>query len=265
MNFLKYFFSAFIGAAYTIVAIVYPIATLRLFIAKLVLVAVMIFIAYSPSTKKEVIKYILSFYMVSLIFGGLVLSILSDLGSSVLSIVLGITICTFVLLSLWKIFKIKLNKESFMCNICIEINDNIIYLKSLIDTGHELKDNLTEADVILVNKSSLVDILPNEILELLTSYQSSVSKEYETRIRIINYKAVGTVNGVIMGFKIDKVTIYYDGKTIVNKNCIVATPENKFKDFDAIINLRIIDRGEIYGNTSINKIKDKKIIHKIFN
>jgi stage II sporulation protein GA (sporulation sigma-E factor processing peptidase) len=203
--------------------------------------------------------------MVSLIFGGLVLSILSDLGSSVLSIVLGITICTFVLLSLWKIFKIKLNKESFMCNICIEINDNIIYLKSLIDTGHELKDNLTEADVILVNKSSLVDILPNEILELLTSYQSSVPKEYETRIRIINYKAVGTVNGVIMGFKIDKVTIYYDGKTIVNKNCIVATPENKFKDFDAIINLRIIDRGEIYGNTSINKIKDKKIIHKIFN
>jgi stage II sporulation protein GA (sporulation sigma-E factor processing peptidase) len=203
--------------------------------------------------------------MVTYILGGLLFSILGNINSNLLGIIIGMTICTYILINIWRIFKKKINQNNCKCDICININGEYISASTLIDTGHSLKDNVLDCDVILLNKKILLNIIPNEIMDIMSKKELSIPEEYETKIRILTFKTVESESNILVGFKIDNVKIYYDGKTIENNKAIIALPNCEIKNYDAIINFSLIDRGIVCGDTSLNKIKNKKIIHKVYN
>ena len=53
------------------------------------------------------------------------------------------------------------------CNLKVEINSNTIYLKAIIDSGNFLKEPITKIPVIVVERNSLKDIIPDYILNNL--------------------------------------------------------------------------------------------------
>jgi stage II sporulation protein GA (sporulation sigma-E factor processing peptidase) len=261
---VKFLLSSFIGASYLIISIIYPVEMLQMFFAKLILSIIMILVSFKPRTKEDALKYLIIFYMVTYIFGGLVFSLLGNINNNTICLILGITMVALLLISIWKIFRKKINQDSCKCNICIEINGEYINAIALIDTGHCLKDNVNETDVILINKSCLLDVVPNDVLELLTNKEICIPDKFISKIRILNFKTIDKNLGILLGLKIDNVKIYYDGKIVENDKAIIAISNRDIENYDAIINFSLIDGGYICGNTCINKVENKKIVHKIF-
>lgn len=238
--------SSVIASIYTIIALVYPIDIFRSFIFKLILAIAIIGMAYREKNPKELFKQVLVFYIVTFIYGGVVLSNLKD---SHFKIITYISLVSIFLTSIWKIFKDTITKESCMCEIIIKLEDIYIKAKALIDTGHDLKDNTTGEEVIIIQEDSIKE--QDELIKILKGQELIIPEEYETRIRILKYNALGVEKGILLGIKVDKVVIYYNGYEIENKNVIIGITGNKFKKYNAIINFNLIERGYVCGNHAI--------------
>jgi stage II sporulation protein GA (sporulation sigma-E factor processing peptidase) len=91
------------------------------------------------------------------------------------------------------------------CDINIFINNKSIKIKSLIDTGNNLKDPINGSPVIVVENNIIKGILPENI---------------ENRIRIIPFKAIGLENGILKGYRVDKIEILE--KKIVKTDVVIA-------------------------------------------
>ena len=95
-----------------------------------------------------------------------------------------------------------------------------------MDSGNLLKEPISNQDVIVVQKSSLEDLIDKKILNEATSMIKGsligdMSKElYEYKFKVIPFSSLGNENGVLIGFKPDYIKIYSD-EEIIKKDVII--------------------------------------------
>lgn len=260
--------SALIGAIYSILAYMEILQIYSNIFVKVILSIVMVYIAYIPKTFKELLKELLIFYLTSFVFGGCAFALLYFIKPQEILMRNGILIGTYplkiallggligfgVIVISFYMIKTKLSKKDILCNISIFFNEKVLKVKALIDTGNMLKEPITNIPVIVVEKEKLKDILPNVILENLDKIiGGDVPKEiydnenlqYINKFRVIPFKSLGKENGLLLGFKVDKIIIQrgeYESKI---KDIIVGIYSNKLskKDqYSALIGLDIIER-----------------------
>ncbi|MCL2611593.1 MAG: sigma-E processing peptidase SpoIIGA [Defluviitaleaceae bacterium] len=136
-------------------------------------------------------------------------------------------------LSLKAIHNFALRKQCFY-DISIFWEDKEVSIKTLVDTGNTLCDPITNAPVIVAEYNHMKNILPENFNEF-----SIFGDDYELakKFRLIPFKALGTENGVLIGFKPDKINIYKEDKnTITIEEVIVC-----------IANLTLSQKGEYQG------------------
>lgn len=267
---IRLIISALIGGIYSILAYVQILQIYSNIICKFILSIVMVYIAYKPKNIKELTKDIIFFYLVSFVFGGTAFALLYFIKPQEILMKNGVYVGTYplkiailggivgftILVVALKFIKIKLTKKDIFCNICIYIEDKCLEMIAILDTGNMLKDPITNSPVIIVEKDKLKDIFPNIILDNLSNivggdmpkelYENENMK-YITKFRVIPFKTIGKENGLLLGFKVNKVKIEIDETSKIINNVIVGIYDSKLskkETYSALIGIDILEGSE---------------------
>ena len=220
------------GAAYAICMFMPQFAPASSFIGKLALSLIMCGIAFGLIPLARYIKRLGFFYAVSLLCGGVVTAIVSSGKSSAVGINNGIiyfntgtvTIIIAAVVSYWVI---RLTYGVYrrystrnLCRMTICKNGRAVNINVLVDTGNMLFDPLSGGSVIVVEQSAIKGILPqncidDDILDMAHHIED---------VRLIPFKTIDTDNGLLVGFKPDK--IYCSAP--LRENVIIGISSKKF-------------------------------------
>ena len=160
--------------------------------------------------------------------------------------------------------KAKLAKKDIYCNLTIFFNNNEITTKALIDTGNMLKDPISKMPVIIVDKEVIRNILPDVILDNLEKiiggdapkeiYEDE-NLQYITRFRLIPFSSIGKQNGMLLGFKANKIEIEQNEEKINVENVVVGIYNNKLSkknQYFALIGLDLLEGSDENNELTTN-------------
>ena len=113
-----------------------------------------------------------------------------------------------------------------------------------------LKEPLTGNPVVVVEKTSLYDLLPKEILNNTESIlggdfnkiPEKIKTEYVQKLKIIPFSSLGKQNGMLVGIKPDKVIIINEDKEEKKENIVVAIYNKsltKKGEYNALIGMEL--------------------------
>lgn len=272
--------SSLIGGIYAVTAYMNIIPVYSKLITKIILSISMVYIAYYPKNIKLCLKELLLFYLVSFVFGGCAFALLYIIKPQDILMKNGVYIGTypikvaiigallgFILTYLaFKLIKNRITKKSVFYEITIFFKGKTVEATAMLDTGNLLKDPISQMPVILIQKSKLSQIIPRNILENLENvlggdYSLEISEternEYFSKLKIIPFNSIGKQNGVLIGFKADKIQIDINDNIEELKNVIIGIYNGKFsksEKYSALIGLDILERGnesEFITNTKV--------------
>ena len=261
--------SSLLGAIYSIVAYGGFLQIYSSFILKIILSVIIVYIAYNPKNIKGMLKELVVFYLVSFALGGCAFALLyivrpQDIfmkdgvyiGTYPLKIALlgGITgfIITYIA---FKAVKTRISKNEIIYKAAVKLDEKEITINVMLDTGNMLKDPISNSPVVLVEKSKLYDILPNNLLENTKNILGGEWNEeeynlntYRTKLRIIPFTSVGKQNGMMVGIKADEIKIITDVDEIINKNAIICVYEKTFSKtgkYSGLIGIDMLEGKEL--------------------
>lgn len=180
----------------------------------------MIYIAFTPKNIKGLMKELIIFYLVSFAFGGCAFALLyfvrpEDIlmrngvltGSYPIKIALLGGIVGFVIVNIaFRMVKGRIRKQDMFCNIEIYWKEHSVSVKAFIDTGNLLKDPLTQMSVIVVEKNSLKELIPDFVMKYVEEMEEGKvpeiqekAMEYMSKFRMIPFSSLGKQNRNAIG------------------------------------------------------------------
>ena len=121
----------------------------------------------------------------------------------------------------------------------------------MIDTGNLLKDPITNSPVIIIEKNKLSNILPKEILEnsekiINGKYEfSDENLKYASKFRVLPFSSLGKQNGMLLGFKVDKIEAEINDEEIIREDAIVGIYDKKLSSrnqYEGLIGLNYVKK-----------------------
>ena len=269
---LRIFASSLIGAIYAILAYtgIFPLYA-NIFV-KIILSICMVYIAFAPKNVKGAIKELVVFYLVSFALGGCAFALLYIVRPQDIFVKDGVFIGTYpikiaflggivgftITYIAFKIVKTRMSKKELIYQIKIKINKKKLETKVMLDTGNMLKDPISNNPVVLIEKDKLYEILPKDLLDSTKNMlggdfkdENKLENEYRTRLRIIPFTSVGKQNGMMMGIKVDEVTIMTDVDEFINNDVIVCVYEKEFSK-----------KGRYFGLMGLDVFEGKELVNK---
>jgi len=201
-------------------------------------------VSYNIKGIKLFLKATLLFYLVTVFFGGCVflLFCFTDIGAKTGAVIKNGIIYFDIQ---WHILFISVLSSFLFATVALKILSRknakeyiplqivylgkSVFLTALVDTGNTLSDPITNESVIVAEFESIKEILPPDFNKDTFANENT---NLLSRMRIIPFSSVGKENGILIGFKPDKI--------------ISKTSENEFEICDAIIGI---------SNTSLSKDK----------
>ncbi len=259
--------SGLLGGAYAILTYIQVLPLFSTMGIKILLSVAMVYIAFMPKNVKAMLKQLVVFYLVSFAMGGCAFALLyfvkpEDIfmrngvyiGTYPLKIALLGGIVGFVVMYIaFKVLKTKMSKKALIYDIEIKLEEKSVTLKAMLDTGNMLKDPITGIPVIVVEKSSLYEILPKNILDNVEKViggewpEDEESMKYRARFRMIPFRSIGKENGMLLGFKVDEVKVITDINEISHNKmvvCIHQTKLTKANTYSALMGLDMLEGGK---------------------
>ena len=237
---IKIFLASIFGSSYAILNYIIKLTTFQNLCLKVFISSFMILVAFENKKLKTFLKNLTMFYLTSLTFGGAAFMLLFFIspeniiyenghfvGTYPLKIAIYGGILGFIIIAIVsKIIKNRLSASNMLCEMDIVYNGKIAKLKTLIDSGNLLKEPISKEDVVIVEKSSLKDIVDMDILNNIDNIINGKwignmeEKMYNYKFKIIPFSSLGNENGVLLGFKPDYIKIY-DEEEYVKKNVVI--------------------------------------------
>lgn len=223
----------------------------------------MVYIAFSPRNIKWLFKYVIIFYLTSFVFGGCAFALLYYIkpqnilynngilkGTYPIKIAfLGAMVGLITLNVAFKLIKNRLSKNDMFCNIKIGYKDKEIIVRAIIDSGNLLKEPITGAEVVVVEKEKLKEIIEEEILNnieaIISGKQEILNDEYISRFRWIPFSSLGKQNGMLLGFKPDLFEVEFDGITTKSEKVVIGIYDkeiSKNRQYFAIVGLDLLEK-----------------------
>ncbi|QZY57161.1 sigma-E processing peptidase SpoIIGA [Crassaminicella profunda] len=257
---------AAVGACYAFVIFFPSLQFLYTFVMKIVISIFIIIITFTPYKFMEFIKTLAIFYLISFMFGGAAFALFyfTDLngllsngiyyiGNFSIKLLIYSGIVAYILIRFcWEYIQEKISREKIYIPIKIEVENHSSQLKGLIDTGNALMDPLSKDPVIIVEYESIKDLLPTDVQNILDNSQDVnldlISKIFQTsewmnRFRVIPFKSLGKENGMLMGFKPDRVQVKDEKDLKCIKNIVVGVYTKKLSrngDYAALLHPDIL-------------------------
>lgn len=261
LNQIRIIISGIIGGIYTVSYYVTKFSVYITIPAKIILSIVMIYIAINPKNIKKMIKELIIFYLTSFAFGGCAIAVLYTIkpqniinkkgnliGIYPINVALIGGIIGFITIIIaFKIIKNKMSIKDLFCTVKIIDNGTEKKVKALLDTGNFLKDPITNSPVIIVEKEKLIDILPREILEntnKIISGEVEIEDKYISRLRVLPFSSLGKQNGMLLGFKVEKVVIKLNEEEVTRNDVIIGIYDKKLstnEKYECLIGMNYLE------------------------
>ena len=277
LHHIRIILSALLGGVYAILSYIEIFPLYSNMAVKIALSICMIYIAFFPKGVKALLKHLVMFYLVSFAFGGCAFALLYFIKPEDIFMINGVYVGTYpikiallggvvgfvITYIAFKVVKTRMTKKSLIHDVEIKIEEKIIKLKALLDTGNGLKEPITGEPVIVVEKDRLYGILPGNILNNIDKIiggdwgNLEENLEYRTRFRIIPFKSIGKQNGMLLGFRVDEVNVITDIDKIVNQKvimCIYNQTLTRTNTYSALIGLDMLEgreKNEFIANIKI--------------
>lgn len=262
---IRIILSSLIGSVYAVIVYLNILSIYSNIFAKIILSVVMVYVAFNAKNAKTLLKQILIFYLVSFIFGGCTFALIYFIKPENVKMKNGVFVgvyplkvgliagaIAFVTTQIaFKINKSKLNNKNTFFNIQLYYKNQSITVKALLDSGNMLKDPISQAPVIIVERESLSEIIPEKVLDYIgniiggdeTENKQDI-QEYLSKIRMVPFMSLGKENGMLVGIRLDKIKIETEDIDIQKENIIAGIYEKKFtKDnkYNALIGLNLLE------------------------
>lgn len=261
MKIVRNLIGSTIGALYAIIIYVSNIAIYSNIILKILLSFVIVYISFKPANLKSFLKHVVIFYLTSFTFGGVAFALLyfvrpEDIlyqngvliGTYPIKMILAGGILGFIIITIaFKNIKSKLSKQDMFCDVNLKLEEKTLSFKAIIDTGNFLRDPISKAPVIIVEKETLKGFLPAEIVDNTHDIINGKNVElgaFSQRIRVIPFKSLGKENGLILGFKLNNALIEYQDIEYRAKNVIIGIYNGKLSrsgKYNALVGLDILN------------------------
>ncbi|NLC62783.1 MAG: sigma-E processing peptidase SpoIIGA [Thermoanaerobacterales bacterium] len=237
---------ALIGCVFLLSVFSQTLYFLDSLIFKVLVSVLMISVSFHPKALKDFIKQLGFFYLISFMVGGGALAFfyffnLSSFFPKGILLINNISIPWWILLisslSLFVVFKYiwpliyhMLSKDALLVPVSIFLDQKKICINALIDTGNDLHDPLSDYPVIIVEFDAVKDMFTSEIQNFLKSscednlkqIDKTISgSELEHRFRLIPYESIGKSKGLMVGFRPDLVTIFFNNKLVQAKKTVI--------------------------------------------
>ena len=238
---------ALFGALYSFAAAFPQMSFLHNVWLKLPFSIGMVAVAFMPVNIKRFTAITAIFYIVSFTLGGLFFGIVFFLSSSPfysnltglsevisryffpgLALTAGIYI--FITKFAGRMFHKQLTQSVFRVPVKVLFQGAEVEVQALIDTGNSLQDPLSNTPVVIVEYGAIKEILSVEIRrafeynpdpDLMLILDSIYQTSWATRFRVIPFTSLGRENGLIVGFKPDKIEIFSEGLQVSTSNVII--------------------------------------------
>ncbi|MCL2361515.1 MAG: sigma-E processing peptidase SpoIIGA [Defluviitaleaceae bacterium] len=228
--------SAIMAVLYTLLLILEPLRFLNIALASVVILTAGVMVAFYPNGVKHFLRLMLTAYGITFAVGGLGMALfyLTDLPYAIYYIaadldgfrcavswqlVLVGMVVSYVLIKLTlKLIEHQTIKRQLLMGIMVTMNEKYIYFDALVDTGHSLKEPLTQSPVIVAEFEQVQEFLPEGLRGLfndkketnLASVLEGQEGQFYQRIRMIPFTSIGKASGMLIGFRPDKVMVGTD-------------------------------------------------------
>jgi len=271
INILNIIISSFIGGIYAILNYVADINMLWSVVIKIVISICMMIIAFREYQLSKILKILMFFYLVSFTFGGIAFMLLFFINPqnivmnenyfvgtypikvTILAGGIGFIIITIIS----EIIKNKMNKRATIYELEIFYKGKMKKIKTMLDTGNLLKEPISNADVVIVEKESLIGIISEEILNNITNIIKGKWLEkdnlYSYKLKVIPFSSLGNNNGLLIGFKPDYIKVY-NGEEYVRNDILIGIYDGKLSKSDrytSLIGLDILKNNILSNNKKI--------------
>ena len=263
IKFFKFFLASSFGSLYAILNYIIDLNMLANFLLKVFISIFMILLSFDNKKIKVFFKNLIMFYLTSFTFGGAAFmllffvnpeSIIYEEGHFVGTYPIKIAIygCILGFIIIFIVAKvIKSRISNTLCDLEIVFEGKTLKLKTLIDSGNLLKEPISMQDVIIVEKSSLEQIIDKEILnDAITMADGNLignvdEKIYKYKFKIIPFSSLGNENGVLVGFKPSYIKIYGD-EEYIKKEVIIGIYDGKLSKtnlYTSLTGLSVLKEG----------------------
>lgn len=264
ISIIRILLSSLIGSGYALLVYLSISEIFSNVLLKIVLSICMVYIAFNAKSLKIFLKQLLIFYLTSFTFGGVAFALLYFIKPQDILVKNGVLIGTypikialigvilgFVIITIaFKIFKKKLTKKDMFCNVIIEFEDKKKQIRAMIDTGNLLKEPLSGYQVVVIEKESLLDIIPEIILNnaqkiIMGKIDVNLGK-YASNFRVIPFTSLGKENGLLLGIKVDSIQIEYDDQNYFVKGAVIGIYDkllSKNNTYNALVGIGVFEEG----------------------
>lgn len=254
INFKRIIAATLVGMIYSLAVYLIDKEFLSNYIVKFLVSVLMLTIAHSPKGFLGYVRFILCFYILSILIMGIII-ISYYFFSSRLTIIL-LFLAIFIAYSIFKLIfcEIRKNKadKNYFRDIVIYLDGNNVELVGFIDTGNEMFDALSKRPVIIANIDYIKNLFSTEIFyEIKKAYENSTDflidlmfrKLHNYNFRLLKYKTINSADEYMIGVIPSKTIIKYKG----NERCVdciigiypkALSDENKFQ---ALLYKKILD------------------------
>lgn len=218
---------------YTLVIVIPPLRVVNVLVASVVILAAGVGLAFHPKSPKEFAKHMAAGYIVSFTVGGIGMALfyLTDLPHAIYFIMAdldgftrtiswqialaGMALSYLIIKVSMKLFERYTLKKQMLCHVCVALGDADCTFDALVDTGHSLKEPLSQSPVIIAEFGEVKPLLPCCMQNLFDEKQEndltvllSIREEtFYNRIRMIPFSSLGRKSGMLIGFRPDRVTV----------------------------------------------------------
>lgn len=258
--------SAGIGALYAVFIFLPQFQAMRTIPLKICLSLIMLLAAFEFNNIGQFIKVLAFFYCTTFIFGGAAFGIYYFLGEGVqvqdgifyienYPVKILAFACIIVITlgrNLRDFMRNRLNHQELLYTIGIYFDGEKAEVEGLLDTGNALYDPISQNPVIVAEFAEVRHILPSDIQDIFIKSKENdlefitktvANSSWIGRFRMIPFMALGKENGMLIGFKPDKVSILMDGDWQETRDIIIgiyARQLSKDSEYHALINPQLI-------------------------
>ncbi|PWK04946.1 sigma-E processing peptidase SpoIIGA [Tumebacillus permanentifrigoris] len=238
-----------IGASYALFLFFPALSMLLSFVCKVLFSVLMVWVAFRPKGVWEFGKLLGLFYLASFLMGGAAyatnglfqnVSMKNGLvivkgriawlqPSTLLLIVVGIPLVYWLGKSAWNSLAKAKHREHNFWQVEVRIGDWQAQFTGLLDTGNALTDPLSRTPVMVVDGELLREALPAALTECLEKGADLASalgdfefdEAWQARLRLVPYRGVGGMMGMLLCFRPDLVRITANGEEHVCRKVLV--------------------------------------------
>lgn len=246
--------AALIGSVYTLVMFFPSLNFMTKFTVKVAISVLIIIFAFNPEKFSNFIRLLSTFYVTAFVFAGATFALFYVMNTNfsvyngvfyikdfpIRFLILGITLSFILIKYVFNYLQIKLGKTDVLTNVIINLNNKQANIVALVDTGNSLKEPISQRPVIIVEFFAIKDLLPekvqnlfleNEDLDLDEITDIMIESVDEIKLRVIPFKAIGTENGILLGFKPDEILIMNEAtEKKIEEEIVVGIYNNKLSN-----------------------------------